>query len=43
MFPLNLILEPVPTEHFERVKGVGKLRLNKSGLLGHLGTVGGPS
>lgn len=29
MFPLNLILEPMPTEHFETAKGVEKLRLGR--------------
>lgn len=32
MFPLNLLLELVPIEHFERVKGLGELRVNKSGF-----------
>lgn len=33
MFPLNLLLELVPIEHFERMKELGELRVNKSGLL----------
>ena len=43
MFPLNLILELVPTELVETGEEAGQLKSGESGLLGHVGTVGGPT